>query len=90
MNPATPSRPELIVTTTPSSPSRGPSWRPSVPLPRTVGVYRAKKSISYLALYSLFAFFVLFAVAFTVYLLLTQARPEWPPDWTKGPAWPAR
>lgn len=86
MNPATPSKPDLIVTTTPSS----QSWRPSMPLPRTVGVYKSKKSISYLAIYSLFAFFVLFAVAFTVYLLLTQARPEWPPDWTKGPAWPAR
>jgi hypothetical protein len=51
-----------------------PSWRPSAPIPRRIGVYRARRSVSYTTIYVFFAFLVLLAIAFTVYLFLTGGQ----------------
>jgi hypothetical protein len=60
-----------------STPSSSPSWRPSGPIPPGIGIYPAKRNISYRAIGALAAFLMLLALAFTVYLLLTGGQ-QWP------------
>lgn len=55
-----------------------PSWRPSGPIAPSVGVYRTRRKPSYLAIYVFFSVLVLFAVAFTVYLIATSGDRPWP------------
>lgn len=54
-----------------------PSLRPSGPIPPAIGVYPAKRMISYRAIGALAAFLALLAFAFTVYLFLTGGQ-QWP------------
>jgi len=51
-----------------------PSFRPSAAISPSIGVYRAKRSISVHSIYALAAFLFLLAVAFTVYLFLTGGQ----------------
>jgi hypothetical protein len=51
-----------------------PSYRPSAPISPNIGVYRAKRTVSTHAIYAFAAVLFLFAVAFTVYLLLTGGQ----------------
>ena len=56
-----------------ATPSRT-SWRPSGPLPTSVGVYKARQQISSRAIGAIAAFLFLFALALSIYMWLTGGQ----------------
>lgn len=51
-----------------------PSWRPSAPIPRQVGVYSTPRELSYRAIGAIASFLGLLALAICVYLWLTGGQ----------------
>jgi len=62
----------------PPSVGSRPSWRPSAPIPPSVGLYRAHRTVSYATIYAFFGVLVVLAIAFTIYLFATGGDHPWP------------
>lgn len=56
-----------------ATPSRT-SWRPSGPLPTSVGVYPAREPISHRAIGAIATFLFLLALALSIYMWLTGGQ----------------